>query len=334
MIRISDSDRKHKEETERIVSECDRRIKQAEARADEVQIRCTRDNEAAARARSEGEEFRSEYEKLLGTELAQIDMLAEGKIADTKARLKKDKEDAVKRINFEAASKLRQRSLDLKNLYDAKEWWHDFVIAFCIVWSLMQAAVSVRFKEYGYEVWSWINNYIGFAEVKISEWSGFIAGVSSAIGNRAVSAIVYWIILLIVVLLLVILFYGIPIGIIAVGGYAYLKSSRFDKAARWIMIGSAITTIAVSSEIAGIRFDINLLLVWMIVQIAFPLVRFILLPLIIAMVDDLTSMSTDERKQFLISMGYVLLFVGCIIVFGLILNGMAKDFSEFSSGSG
>ena len=116
MDRISADDEKHKREIFQIRLDCDKRIKQAENHAAEIESRRARDNEIAAKARKEGEEYRDRYKQLLADEEAHIDELAERKIAEEKAAIhrEQDLETAQIKKKYDRRLNMRIHSLDAR----------------------------------------------------------------------------------------------------------------------------------------------------------------------------------------------------------------------------
>ena len=58
----------------------------------------------------------------------------------------------------------------------------------------------------------------------------------------------------------------------AIGIAAYLRSRYFDRANRWIMAGSTILIIALASR-SGDWPPVNLILLWLIIQVIVPVIR-------------------------------------------------------------
>ena len=98
------------------------------------------------------------------------------------------------------------------------------------------------------------------------------ASVSDLIHNESVSVIVFWIIRIVTSALLGALFYVAPAAGIAIGIAAYLRSRYFDRANRWIMAGSTILIIALASR-SGDWPPVNLVLLWLVVQVIVPVIR-------------------------------------------------------------
>ena len=278
-------------------ADCSRRVKSANDRANETERRCARDNAAAAQARREAEDFRAEQQRLLREEEAEIDKLAEKKVADTKASLKSSKEHEVSVIKADCKATIQKHKNYYKSEYAAKETWHILAFTFCIVWLILQALSSNYFRHETIEMGTWIKDYAVYTGTTLAEWTEGVANITSGISNEIAATILYWIVFAIVGILLIAFFYGVPLAVIFGGSILYLKSDGFDKANRWIMVGSGILFVAMASEMFY-QPPINLLLLWLIVQVAIPLFRYIIIPLIGTGISKLHNMDEDEKRNF------------------------------------
>ena len=234
----------------------------------EVEQRCSKDNEVASKARSQAELYEAEQLNILNNQKMEIDTLAEKKIESTIMRLEQDNTESKERHRKHYAVK-----------YASKESWHVLAFTFCIVWSIIQALSSNCFRGEVVKIFLWIGKYISDRSINVSAWTVAVAEISDFIPNSILSGILYWVIWVIVWLLLFLLFYIIPLLSIFCGCYIYFKSKSFDKVNRWIMIGSSMIFIAFASEVFNMQ-PINLIKIWVIVQIAVPIIRYIGIPLI------------------------------------------------------
>ena len=290
-------------------------------------MRCSRDNNAAAKARREGEGFRDEQQRLLREEQAEIDKLAEQKIADTKASLSASKQREISSIEYECQAKIKKHKNYYASEYAGKETWHILVFIFCIVWLVIQALSSNYFRHEAIEMGTWIKDYAVAAFYTLDGWGNGAANITSGISNEIVATILYWIIYVIVAILGLLLWYGVPLAVIGGGSFLYLKSEGFDKANRWIMIGSGILFVAMSSEMFY-EPPLNLLLLWLIVQVAVPLIRYIILPLIGAGIGKVQNMDADEKRNFYCNILMVVVVIGGFFLIIWTMSSCAADLSK------
>lgn len=321
--------REYERKVEELKGECSRKVRAANDRADETEKRCARDNAAASKARHEAEDFRDEQQRLLREEQSEIDKLAEKKIADTKSSLKASKEHEVSVIKADCKSTIAKHRNYYKSEYAAKETWHILVFTFCILWLVLQALSSNYFRHEAVQMGIWIKDYVVDAGITLSEWTEGAANITSGISNEIASTILYWVVFVIVGLLLIALFYGVPLFAIFGGSILYLKSKSFDKANRWIMIGSGILFVAMASEMFY-KPPINLLLLWMIVQVSIPLLRFIIIPLICAGISKVQNMDSDEKRNFYCNIMMVVVVIAGFIFIMWSMRSCAADMSRLS----
>lgn len=227
---------------------------------------------------------------------AEIDKLAETKIATTVASLKQSKEQEIKHIQSNCKSSIHKHKKYYASEYVAKEMLHSMIFAFCIFWLAIQAISSNYFRNEVVVFGDWINTYMNDSFDTVSLWATSSATISGGIDHEIVANILYWVILIIVGLFSILLFYGVPVVVIMGGCFIYLRSNLFDKANRWVMIGTGIFFIAMSSEMFYTS-KINLLLLWLLVQVAVPLIRYIIIPLIGSFFDKWNCMDSDERRN-------------------------------------
>ena len=279
-----------------LIADCNLKVRTANERANEIEKRCFRDNDEAAKARKAGEAFRDEHERILREQTEEIDKFAENKIATTIASLKQAKELEIKHIQSNCKSSIQKHKKYYASEYVAKEMWHVIIFIFCIVWLAIQAISSNYFRNEAVVFGNWIKTYMINSFDTVSLWATSSATISDGINHEIVANILYWAILIIVGLFSILLFYGVPVVVIMGGGFIYLRSNLFDKANRWVMIGSGIFFVAMSSEMFYTP-KTNLLLLWLLVQVAIPLIRFVIIPLIGSFFDKWNSMDSDERRN-------------------------------------
>lgn len=322
---------KDKEEYDRKVdalkSDCSRKVRAANDRADEIEKRCARDNAAASKARKEAEDFRAEQQRLLKEEKSEIDSLAEKKVADTKASLKLAKEHEISVIKSDCKATIKKHKNYYQTEYAAKETWHIMAFTFCIVWLILQALSSNYFRHEALEMGTWIKDYAVYAGTTLAEWTEGAANITSGISNEIAATILYWIVFVIVGILLIAFFYGVPLAVIFGGSILYLKSDGFDKANRWIMVGSGILFVAMASEMFY-QPPINLLLLWLIVQVAIPLLRYIIIPLIGAGISKLHNMDEDEKRNFYCNIMMVVVVIAGFFFIIWSMRSCAADLSR------
>ena len=294
--------------------DCTQKIEEANARADEAETRCEKDNAAVAKTRSEGEAFRRKHQDLLKKEREKIDQLAEQKIYDTKAFLQEEKDQEILQMKDEytqSVAKIRSRC---EAGYAARETWHVLAFGFCILWLIIQAFTSNYFRGEIMKLFHTIGNYVVDMLGNIESWMESAAGIAHEIPNDIASVVIYWIILIIVGILLCLIFFGVPLLAVLDGSIIYLTSGKFDKLNRWIMIGSGILFVAMASELFY-KPPVNLLLLWFLIQLAVPLLRYLIFPLIGLGIDKYQDMDDDERWHF---NGSIIFIIAVIGIMGLL----------------
>ena len=310
-------------------ADCSRRVKAANDRANETERRCARDNAAAAQARREAEDFRTEQQRLLREEKAEIDKLAEKKVADTKSSLKASKEHEVSVVKADCKATIQKHKNYYKSEYAAKETWHILAFAFCILWLVLQALSSNYFRHEAVQLGSWIKDYVVGMWGLLTDWTPAAASITNGISNEIASTILYWIIYVLVGVLLMVIAYALPIAMVLGGSIVYLKSKFFDKANRWIMVGSGILFVAMASEMFY-QPPINLLLLWLAVQVAVPLLRYIIIPLICAGISKVQNMDSDEKRNFYSNIMMVVVVIAGIFFIMWAMRSCAADMSRLS----
>lgn len=294
------------------------KIKVANDRADEVEQRCAKDNAAASKARSQAESYKAEQLHLLNNQKAEIDKLSDQKIATTIQQLTRDN-----KISKEKHKKSYARE------YAVKETWHIFILIFCVVWSIIQGASSNYFRGEIAELFSWVSGYAKDCFTNIRTWTVDVANLTNGISNDTVSMILYWILWVLVGLILVILFYVVPLVIIVGGSWMYFKSKLFDRANQWIMVGSSIFFIALASEMFYTP-PINLLVIWFIVQVAVPLLRYIIIPVICSLFDKYQHMDSEERRNFHCNIMMIVIVIAGFFFLIWTMQSCSADLSRMS----
>jgi hypothetical protein len=269
----------HESREKQLTDDCFRKIKKANDRANEIERRCAKDNEAAFIAKAQGEAYRDEHQRILREQKSEVDKLAEKKIADKIESLKRSKASEVSQIFDSCKTSVEKHKAYYASEYAAKEVWHLVVFSFCIVWLIIQAISSNHFRNEVVVFGNWIKDYAVGSFDNVSSWTVVSANITSGISNDIIALLLYWIIYILIGILSILLFYGVPLVIICGGSFIYLKSKLFDKANRWIMIGTGILFVAMSSEMFYAP-KINLLLLWLLIQMVVSPIRFIVIPLI------------------------------------------------------
>ena len=312
-----------------LIADCNQKVYEANERADEIQRRCSRDNDAAAKARKNGEAFRDEHKRILREQTDEVNKLAEQKIADTVASLKESKALEIRHIQSNCKSSIQKHKKYYASEYVAKELWHCMIFVFCIVWLVIQALSSNYFRSEAVVFGTWVKTYVLDSFDTVSSWATISANLSNGINHEIVATALYWIILALVGLLSILLFYGVPVVVILGGGFVYLKSKLFDKANRWVMIGSGILFIAMSSEMFYTP-KMNLLLLWFLIQFALPLIRYIIIPLIGCLFDKWNNMDSDERRNLGCNIMMVLLVIAGFIFILWSMQSCSADLARMS----
>ncbi len=193
--------------------------------------------------------------------------------------------------------------------------WHILAFGFCVLWLIIQAGASNYFRDEVITLLLGIIRYSKNTLVLICSWTESAAGLADGISNDTASSIIYWIILITVGIILVLFFLGLPLLLTLGGSFLYLSSDKFDKLNRWIMVGSGIFLIVMASELFY-KPPINLILLWLLLQIAAPLLRYLFIPLICNGIGKYQSMDYFEQEQF---RGTILIAVIVIIFAGLLI---------------
>ena len=314
---------------EQLIANYNQKLKAANERADEIEHRCSRDNNAAAIARKEAESFKDEHERILREQKNEVDKLAKQKISKTVATLKVSKENEVHQILNDCKSSIRKHKKYYTSEYAIKEMWHLLVFSFCIVWLVIQAVSSNYFRHEAVILGNWIKEYVVDNWGLVSLWSVSSANIANGICNEIVATMLYWILYAIVGLLSILLFYGVPVVFIIGGGFIYLKSELFDKANRWILIGSGIFFVAMSSEMFYTP-KINLLLLWLLVQVAVPMIRFLIIPLLGNFFDKWNRMDSDERRNLGSNIMMIIIMVAGFIFILWSMKSCSEDLERIT----
>ena len=314
---------------EQLIENYNQKLKAANERADEIEHRCSRDNNAAAIARKEAESFKDEHERILREQKNEVDKLAKQKISKTVATLKVSKENEVHQILNDCKSSIRKHKKYYTSEYAIKEMWHLLVFSFCIVWLVIQAVSSNYFRHEAVILGNWIKEYVVDNWGLVSLWSVSSANIANGICNEIVATMLYWILYAIVGLLSILLFYGVPVVFIIGGGFIYLKSELFDKANRWILIGSGILFVAMSSEMFYTP-KINLLLLWLLVQVAVPMIRFLIIPLLGNFFDKWNRMDSDERRNLGSNIMMIIIMVAGFIFILWSMKSCSEDLERIT----
>lgn len=312
-----------------LVADCNQKVKVANERADEIEQRYSSDNDEAAKARKDGEAFRDEHKRLLREQKEEVDKLAEQKISNKVASLKASKESEVHQILNDCKAAIQKHKNYYASEYAAKEMWHFLIFTFCIVWLVIQAISSDYFRNEVVVFGNWIRYYVVDNFGTVSSWTVSSANITNGISNEIVANMLYWILYGIVGTLSILLFYGVPVVVIIGGGFLYLKSELFDKVNRWIMIGTGILFVAMSSEMIYSP-KINLLLLWLLIQIIVPLNRFVIIPLIGIIFDKWKSMDSDERRNLGGNIMMVVLVIAGFIFIVWSMKSCAADMARIS----
>ena len=122
----------------------------------------------------------------------------------------------------------------------------------------------------------------------------------------------FWFLRILILILLVVLFYVVPGGGIFTGSFLYLRSSKFDRINRWIMIGSGIFLVAFSSVLNDPP-QINPILLWILVQIIVPVGRFLIFPLLCTIRKKLDEQDYYETRNLKIKIVSALIAIAVII---------------------
>ena len=313
--RVSACKEQYKHDIHEIQQECEEQVNRANRRADEAEHRFEKDNAAAAEALRKGKAYEKRYKQLLENETSHIDALAESKIAKTVEVLNIDKERAVSRIKKKYKNDLEADRTSIQARYLAKEGWHGFVFTFCILYSTIQAicssAVRAEFGTAFVYIWDLFLQIFN----TLDDWTIFVADLAAGLADGMTSSILYWVVYIFIGLLLLLVLQILPILAGIIINVRYLRSKYYDKPSQWIMIGSGLFLIAMTAE-HFLSIPVNILLLWSLVQISVPIIRYVLIPLAARYTEKLNSMDYYEQRNHRIKVLAVLAIIG-VSVFGI-----------------
>ncbi|MBQ6538563.1 MAG: hypothetical protein IJL75_06615 [Eubacterium sp.] len=228
---------------------CDQMVWDAESR-------CKKDNDAAAESRSRAEKNEKETRELLQNEKQHIHTEAENLVADH-----------IRKLDEKADRYLENRSneLDMKYKIDRDKAK--------VVFSLMLVHIVCFgvFSEHLRQDVVGIGKAIGTAFILgLKLVQGWMKGAGRALKDVSVIGdITPYLILVLAVLAVT----GVLITLIY-RTFKYLTNkSLFDKAPRWIMASTGVLAVSISRADLPFAENWNLILIWLAIQIAFPLIR-------------------------------------------------------------
>ena len=275
----------------------DRKIEECEAR-------CKKDNDAAARARSEAEKLQAERQKLLNDEKGKINDAADRKIRDYLYQMQEREERYTD-----------DTETYYKCQYFFKEAWYVVCFVFCVLWLVIMAVTNKYLGSCYKEIWNTITGYFIDRWNTTYMWSVAAGGIFSGLSNHVVATILYYLITIVVGILLMAIFYGLPVILIFIIFKEYFFGEAFDKFARWIMVGTGIFVVALSSERQELMPH-NLVWWWIAVQVALPVTRYIVIPLIKYLIEQHNDMSYEAKQEFQRSIISAVVMLFCI-AFGI-----------------
>ena len=277
---------------------CDQMVWDAESR-------CKKDNDAAAESRARAEKNEEETRELLQNEKQHIHTEAEILVADHIRKLD-EKEDRY----------LEKRLSELNKKYIIDRDKAKIVFTLMLVHIVCFGVFSERLGQ------DMIG--IGKAVGKEFDWGlqvvqGWMKGAGRALKDVSVIGdITPYLILVLAVLAVT----GVFITLIYVAFKYLTNKRRFDEAPRWIMASTGVLAVSVSRADLPFVENWNLILIWLAIQVAFPLIR-----AGYRFVRDLekskrnsrqTKFDSEDVKKRLIGIGSAVL-AGGILIGGLYL---------------
>ena len=95
------------------------------------------------------------------------------------------------------------------------------------------------------------------------------------------------------------------------------------------MVGSGILFVAMASELFY-QPPINLLLLWLAVQVAVPLLRYIIIPLICAGISKVQNMDSDEKRNFYSNIMMVVVVIAGLFFVMWVMQSCTADVVRLS----
>ena len=258
-----------------------------------VKNQCKKDNDAAAESRARAKKNEEETRELLQNEKQHIHTEAEILVADHIRKLD-EKEDRY----------LGKRLSELNKKYIIDRDKAKIVFTLMLVHIVCFGVFSERLGQ------DMIG--IGKAVGKEFDWGlqvvqGWMKGAGRALKDVSVIGdITPYLILVLAVLAVT----GVFITLIYLAFKYLTNKSRFDAAPRWIMASTGVLAVSVSRADLPFVENWNLILIWLAIQVAFPLIR-----AGYRFVRDLEKPKVDsaEMKSILICAGSVVLAGGILI---------------------
>ena len=268
---------------------CDQMVWDAESR-------CKKDNDAADESRSRAEKNEEETRQLLENEKQHIHEEAENLVTDHIRKL-----DEIEDRYLEK----RLSELNKKYMIDRDKAK--------VVFSLMLVHIVCFgvFSEHLRQDMVGIGKAIGTAFILgLKLVQGWMKGAGRALKDVSVIGdITPYLILVLAVLAVT----GVLITLIYLTFKYLTNKSLFDKAPRWIMASTGVLAVSVSRADLPFAENWNLVLIWLAIQIAFPLIR-----AGYRFVRDLEKprVGSDEMKSILIRIG------GAVLAGGVLIGGL------------
>ena len=217
---------------------------------------CKKDNDAAAESRARAEKNEKEIRELLENEKQHIHTEAENLVADH-----------VRKLDEKADRYLEKRLNELKMKYKIDR--DKAKVAFCLM--LVHIVCFGVFSEHLRQDVVGIGKAIGTAFILgLKLVQGWMKGAGRALKDVAVLGDVTPYLILV---LAVIAVTGVLITLIYLTFKYLTNKSLFDKAPRWIMASTGVLAVSVSRADLQFVGNWNLILIWLAIQIAFPLIR-------------------------------------------------------------
>ena len=97
------------------------------------------------------------------------------------------------------------------------------------------------------------------------------------------------------------------------------------------MIASGIAVIAISSECVGFRLPVNVFILWMLIQTAFPVIRYIIIPCVVTLYQNYRELPYDRQREIRDNMITVVIGIATIIFILWAFTSCVNDVSEIFS---
>ena len=225
----------------------------------EVEARCQKDNDEAARRLENAKEYEMEIKEMKENEEKHIQRAAEIIAAREIGKLNQHTE---RRINEKCGM------LEVK--YAVKKGFPEFVFASLLLFTACFGILSERLGHDAFHVGEWL---VKAGKATYKTMDGWGRGIEKWL--KGTDSIVWM--ARPVHILTIVLIMAVIIGVIGLLVFLYVRflrdKDRFNATCRWIMAGTGFFCISIARLDPPILSGINLILVWLAIQLLIPVVQ-------------------------------------------------------------